>query len=321
MSTLFNNCCKTIKQILLLTIISTIIGCTGPKQAPEPVVKKQSWTGFDYLDINIGNQKRKFLLRIPDSYTGKSPVPLLFDFHGSASTAFDQVSYSDFEEIAEEKGFILVAPAGIRMENSKAKWNTTLDPRHVDDIGLIKELIRSLSEKLAIDKKRIFASGMSGGARMVSRMACELSDTFAAIAPVAGIQFPDDCTPSRSMPVITFHGKADLVNHYAQQSNSPSYWNQGVEDSVKGWVNQNGCSKDPHSEKISEVVTKLTWKDCTDDVEVVFYQIEDGGHTWPGSPTILTYKWSGKTNKDIVASELIWNFFMVHPLPKDRLKN
>ena len=227
---LFINCCKILKQILLLTIITAFIGCTGPKPAPktvpepapktvpepapkpapesarEPEVTKQSWTGFDYLDIKVGNQQRKFLLRIPDSYTGKSLVPLLFDFHGSASTAFDQVSYSDFEEIAEEKGFILVAPAGLHMSNGRVSWNTTQDPSSVDDIELVKVLVTTISEKLAIDKKRIFASGMSGGARMISRIACELSDTFAAIAPVAGIQFPNDCTPFRAMPVITFHG-------------------------------------------------------------------------------------------------------------------
>jgi polyhydroxybutyrate depolymerase len=47
----------------------------------------------------------------------------------------------------------------------------------------------------------------------------------------------------------------------------------------------------------------------------LFYRIEDGGHTWPGSSIVLTQPWSGKTSQDIVASQLIWQFFEAHPLP------
>ena len=150
---------------------------------------------------------------------------------------------------------------------------------------------------------------------MTSRAACELSGVLAAAAPVAGIQFPEQCDPSRGMPLITFHGKEDKVNHYTLRKNSRAYWTSGVEDSIDGWVNGNRCNKSPQTEKISDAVTKQTWKDCRDGAEVVFYSIEDGGHTWPGSPVINTAFWAGKTNADIVASELMWDFFSEHALP------
>jgi len=63
------------------------------------------------------------------------------------------------------------------------------------------------------------------------------------------------------------------------------------------------------------VVAKLSWSGCNGGVEMIFYRVENGGHTWPGSPIILTFGWSGKTNKDIVATDLIWDFFESHPLP------
>ncbi|MBW2365416.1 MAG: hypothetical protein JRF25_10205 [Deltaproteobacteria bacterium] len=264
--------------------------------------------------LMVADQSRQYLLYIPSGYDEQSPAPLVFDFHGSGSTPEQEVAYSDFQRLAEKKGFVLVAPTGLHDNYGRASWNTTMDPRSVDDIGLLKAIIKELTRELAIDKKRIYAAGMSGGARMSSRTACELSDIFAAIAPVAGIQFPDDCAPSRAIPVITFHGKKDLVNHYDHREESRPYWKKGVEDSVAGWVKRNRCKQDPHVEKISEVVTKLTWNECKDGAEVVFYQIEDGGHTWPGSPIVLTSFWSGKTNKDITASELIWKFFEEHPL-------
>ncbi|MCP4756492.1 MAG: hypothetical protein GY866_36975, partial [Proteobacteria bacterium] len=263
----------------------------------------------------VANQKRSYLLYIPANYNGQSPVPLVFDFHGTGGYPITEAAYSDSAKLAANKRFVLAAPAGLHKSRGRNSWNTTRDPKSVDDVGLIKEIIKDLTQKLVIDEKRIYATGMSGGARMSSRVACDVSEAFAAVAPVAGIQFPDDCAPSRAMPVITFHGKKDLVNHYVHQSNSRPYWKKGVDDSVAGWVDRNGCEKDPQADQISEVVTKLSWKGCRDGAEVVFYRIEDGGHTWPGSPIVLTAFWAGKTNQDIVATELIWDFFETHPLP------
>ena len=74
---------------------------------------------------------------------------------------------------------------------------------------------------------------------MSSRLACELSESIAASGPVAGVRYPEDCNPTRPVPVITFHGKNDTVNHYSHQVDSPDYWRMGVEDAIGGWVKKN----------------------------------------------------------------------------------
>ena len=296
-----------------LIFIAFIFGCATPQVKDEPVTAKPILNKLERQRIKIGKKRRQFYVFVPSSYDGKNAVPLLFDFHGSGGNPKGEARYSDSANLAEKKGFILVALDGIY--SSRKSWNTSKDPDGVDDITFIKEVINIITGKYVIDKKRIYAMGFSGGARMSSRLACDLSETFAAIGPVTGIQFLDDCFPTRAVPVITFHGKKDLVNHYVRRSNSRSYWKHGVEESVNKWVEANGCNKTPQSTKISAVVTKLNWSSCRDGAEVVFYQIEDGGHTWPGSPISLTYSWAGKTNKDIVATELIWEFLMAHPMP------
>ncbi|MBW1814871.1 MAG: plasmid partitioning protein, partial [Deltaproteobacteria bacterium] len=103
---------------------------------------------------------------IPSGYDEQSPAPLVFDFHGSGSTPEQEVAYSDFQRLTEKKGFVLVAPTGLHDNYGRASWNTTMDPSSVDDIGLLKAIIKELTRELAIDKKRIYAAGMSGGARM-----------------------------------------------------------------------------------------------------------------------------------------------------------
>jgi polyhydroxybutyrate depolymerase len=303
------------KRVCVLWMVAALSFVVTTLQVTQNLAAKGKFLpGKSFQTIMVADQSRQYLLVIP-SYDKSAPLPLVFDFHGSGSTPEKEIGYSDFARLAEKKGFILVAPKGLHDNGGKASWNTTMDPGSVDDIALIKKIIQELTRELAIDEKKIYAAGMSGGARMSSRTACELSEIFAAIAPVAGIQFPDDCAPARAMPVITFHGEEDMVNHYVHNNLSRPYWKKGVEDSVAGWVNRNGCNQNQQIEKISEMVTKFAWTDCKDGAEVIFYRIEDGGHTWPGSPIVLTTPWSGNTRKDVIASERIWKFFEDHPLP------
>ncbi len=44
----------------------------------------------------------------------------------------------------------------------------------------------------------------------------------------------------------------------------------------------------------------------------MLYAIGDGGHTWPGRDPIV--KFLGKSTRNIVANDLLWEFFEKHPL-------
>ncbi len=175
-------------------------------------------------------------------------------------------------------------------------------------MAFIKGLIAHLAQHYPIDTTRIYATGFSGGARMSSRLACDLADTFAAIAPIAGVRFADNCAPARAVPVLTYHGTQDPVNHYQHQADSPRYWHEGVEPAIQGWVEFNGC-KNTTTTAIRPGITKTVWSDCKDDVAVIFYRSEQAGHTWPGSPKadILAKYGLGSTD-DLPMSEIIWAF-------------
>lgn len=302
---------RSLRSLALLLVAALLASCAAVEQAGEGagLVPGQSWHKVVSSDI-----ERDYLLYIPASYESSAPAPLVLGFHGSGSDPVKQLAYSDFAKVAEEEGAVLALPLGIYDNNGKNSWNTANDPEGADDVQLVRDLIADVSEAISIDPKRIYATGFSGGGRMISRLACELGETLAAFAPVSGIQFPADCSPARGVDIITFHGKHDLVNHYVWGDYSPKYWKTGVEESVAGWVKKNVCVNDPMTEQFSEVVAKVSWQWCRDDSELLFYRIEDGGHTWPGSPIILDAPWSGKTNGDINATRLIWEFFEANPL-------
>ena len=53
----------------------------------------------------------------------------------------------------------------------------------VDDVEFTRQLVDNLATVASVDRKRVFATGMSNGAIFAWRLASELSDRIAAIAP------------------------------------------------------------------------------------------------------------------------------------------
>ncbi len=267
----------------------------------------QNMTGLTTHAINSGGTERSYVLYIPTVETDAN-LPLVFNFHGSGSSPQRQEAQTDFIRLAENHDFILVYPVGAYTNSvTSGSWNANLD-EGVDDVQFARDMIEDVASMLNIDRKRIYSTGMSGGGRMTSRLACELSDILAAAAPVAGLQYPDSCTLRREIPILSFHSKDDATNQYKVSANSRPYWSMGVETALDKWRQANDCSLDNRSDKMSQHLTYYQWSDCTGSAEIQFYQLNNGGHTWPNSP-------GSRSNKDINASELIWEFFSRHRLP------
>ena len=229
---------KILAMIIVSLLSVAVSNCaikepTGPDKSIVQIQAGESWQ-----TIQSGQTERRYLLYVPAAYDSNTVVPLVLNFHGSGGNPGAQLAYSDFRKLAEDNGFVIALPLGQYNNRGLNSWNTVNDPDGVDDVQLVRDIIDSLSKNLSIDPKRIYATGMSGGARMASRLACEMDDTLAAVAPVAGIQFPSDCRALRAVPIITFHGKKDVVNTYGLTDYSPSYWTAGVEESLAGWVDK-----------------------------------------------------------------------------------
>jgi polyhydroxybutyrate depolymerase len=59
----------------------------------------------------------------------------------------------------------------------------------------------------------------------------------------------------------------------------------------------------------------LRYGPCLQNTEVVYFTVDEMGHTWPGGMSILPEAWVGKLTDKIKANDLIWDFFQKHPLP------
>ena len=160
---------------------------------------------------------------------------------------------------------------------------------------------------------------MSNGGMMCYRLAAEMSDRIAAIAPVAGTVAVDESKPMRPVPVMHFHGKADnIVPFDGLGTNAPKFLPfKSVEESISIWCEIDGCpdaptiTEFPDTEDDGTTVQQKVWPG-KDGAEVVLIVIEGGGHTWPGQKPPVEFL--GESTLDISANDLMWEFFQKHPM-------
>ncbi len=195
-----------------------LVGCTlllatlacARQTTPTPSLPTDS-----VRDLTHDGRTRDYLLHVPPAFDATQPVALVMVFHGGGGRAQNAVRMTNFNELADEQGFIVVYPNGTgRLEEQVLTWNgggccgrAMLE--NVDDVGFARAILADLQTVAAIDAKRVYATGMSNGGIMAYRLACEAADVFAAIAPVAGTLNFSPCTPPEHVAIIHFHGTDD----------------------------------------------------------------------------------------------------------------
>ena len=163
-----------------------------------------------YLGFSYDGYERTYLLHLPTGYDGIEPLPLIIAMHGGLGSADNLQSQSGLSNKADSENFIVVYPEGVKGGVLNVRtWNAgwccgNSSSSNVDDVGFIDSLLDTLVDRYAIDTNRIYATGMSNGGFMSYRLACELSDRIAAIAPVSASMSVTGYIPSRPVPIIHF---------------------------------------------------------------------------------------------------------------------
>jgi polyhydroxybutyrate depolymerase len=234
-------------------------------------------------------------------------------------------SFSGLSETADERGFVVVYPAGTGIIDAARTFNGgnccgRAKRLEVDEIAFVTAILNELPRLLAVDPRRIYATGMSNGALMAYLVADKLSQRIAAIAPVAGPMGLETCTPTSPVSVIHFHGVADdfVPFHGGVGKKSISKTNFfSVAHSLAAWVAANGCDTSPLVEELpprvedGTHVTRHTYRNARSGAEVVLYEIHGMGHTWPGRES--RYSALGRVTQNVDANEVMWEFFTRHP--------
>ena len=306
--------------VAVASLLPSLSGRTVEAGATCNPTRPHDAGSFDQT-IESGGLTREYLLHVPPSYSGADTVPLVLNFHGLGGTAGQQAAYSGLVTKADQEGFIVVMPQALETALVPVRhWNIVLFPTasgEPDDLGFIADLLDVLESELCIDSARIFATGMSNGAEMTSRVACSLSDRVAAVAPVAGVYYPPLSpdipeTPgcpalTRAVSLIAFHGTGDTIIPFDGGPGGVAGLQLTLRDIddeiIPEWAALNGCGNVPVEEQVTEHVLLMRYQGCDQDATVTLYIVEGGGHQWPGV----------NAADEISATDLMWEFFQAHP--------
>jgi polyhydroxybutyrate depolymerase len=285
---------------------------------------------YEYTGTITYDQLRwTYLIHIPSTYDETRPTPLVLVLHGSTMDTAQIASITGFNSLADKENFIVVYP-----KSYGDLWNTrtkAFQLQDVDEVGFISALIDTLEKEFNIDRKMVYITGFSAGARMCYLLAGQLSDKVAAAAPVSGTLYQDSPTPvsSRPLSMLIINGTEDPMVPWKGSNTSQvtfpvpvvkSVDMLSIPDTVKFWVDYNHCSAPPVVSQLPDSATGdgtrvriEKYGGCASGAEVILYAIEGGGHAWPSVKKYPWYDSLGNMCRDFNASEAIWQFFKEHP--------
>jgi polyhydroxybutyrate depolymerase len=260
--------------------------------------------------------RREYLLYVPRTYDPKKPTPLVISMHGAMLWPAAQMAITRWNRVADQHGLIVVYPAGSFGRLARA-WPVDSERGRRAEVRYISDLIDELERSYNIDRRRIYANGLSNGGAMAFVLSCTLSGRIAAVGTVAAAETVPWtwCPETRPVPLIAFHGTADPIVPYG----GGTAWSAkrpfpSVRAWTANWAARNGCTAPPVESETAPDVARLQYGGCVNDADVVLYTVARGGHAWPGGTPLP--RWIvGPTTNGVDATAEMWEFFRRHPLP------
>ncbi len=299
---------------------------SSPVAAPESRNPPSAPDTHEYR-LDHDGLPRRYLIHVPAGLDPARPAPLVLALHGGGGHAeymADDQRYGLIGE-ADRRGFVVVFPNGYsRFPGGRlATWNAggccgDARDRNIDDVGFLRAVVDDVRKQVRIDPARVFATGMSNGAMMSYRLACEAADLFRGIAAVAGTEAAVRCQPDRAVAILHVHARDDTHVLFEGGAGPDAFRDPGkvmafvaVPETVSRWVGRNRCATSPR--RVLEVTGAYCerYADCRSASPVQLCVTENGGHSWPGAHVVRRGKEAASQALD--ANATISEFFASLP--------
>lgn len=267
--------------------------------------------GVTYQSIEVDGKKRDYILYLPKNLSENAP--LVFVCHGYSDHAENMMTDISMNSIADEKGFAICYPQGLKDNSGKTFWEVGYSftkSSGVDDVKFLSTLAAHLQYNYHLSKENTFVTGMSNGADMSIVLACKAPEIFKAVAPVCGSLMKSVYELSRlstPIPVFMVNGtrdettwwEGDMTNNQGYGAYLPTL------ETFNFFVKKNKCQTvvidtlpNTNLKDISFVISEKHTNGINGN-QVWLYKVVNGGHDWPGA----------YGNMDINTSREVWNFF------------
>ena len=219
--------------------------------------------------------EREFFVHVPPGADG--PLPVVVGLHGYTSTATGFAYAHDLNAHADATGYIVVYPQGtnfmvatgssapfrITTWNSYGEDGPDFDaPPHctaesarypcppgcgechrcqwepcTNDVTYVDSVLNEVQANFDTDTSRYYVLGVSNGGMMTTRIVCDLSDRFAAAAPIIGLQPPGhECAAESDLPIMFLMGTLDETIRFDGKKKLKKYLENSPKDFKKAGI-------------------------------------------------------------------------------------
>ena len=286
---------KIITFVMILSILAGICSCAKTPR-PQSQITDVVQTKDNTYECQSKGITFKFVLFLPEKVDGNTPLILMMTGLNTNSSGFQLQTHMD--ETACPRGYAVcyVQPG---LKTGGKGWDCGFwDPKEVDSLDYLVNLVIYLQDEYGLSKTKAFAAGFSNGGFMAHRVAMEASDTFLAVASVAGVmtnKIWDERADKTSIGVLEIYGTYDSA--IPQNGNKAALPYPPIEEVMEYWAQANGL-KASGTEQLSDKAELTKYTAFLNKKQVWTVKIDGGKHEWP--------------TKDIAgfnANELILNFF------------
>jgi polyhydroxybutyrate depolymerase len=300
---------KPLKLSFILSFSLTLLCCQFRD-------KIGTQTNFRFnKSMTVDGLVRTYTLNLPPTYYEKSNLPLVIALHGGGGSAEQAESAYGLTEKANSEIFVIVYPEGVQSDGilRARTWNagTCCDyavEKNINDVNYISIMIDELLKNYKINPKKVYVTGMSNGAILSYRLACEIPNKITAIAAVSGpMSLKEVCKSGKQIPILHLHSMLDQKVPVNGGTGIAGNTFPAVIAGLNTWSKINECKT------LAKVIRddskyKLTqWLDCKNNAIITYYLTKDGGHSWPGSVKIRPA--ADEPSAVINANDVIFDFF------------
>jgi polyhydroxybutyrate depolymerase len=274
--------------------------------------------------VQIQGRQRTFLLFAPQSSPRKDRLPILIVLHGGLGNGSRVAQQTGLANYVDSVGMLAIFP-----DAGDEQWNDGRETTDngLDDVAFLRAVISEAAQNWGGDPSHVFVVGVSNGGMMAQRIACEAADVVTAVGAVVA-NMPEhlaaSCRPFRPIPVVLISGTADRFMPWdgGVVASSPILGGAGgtvlsALETFNLWSKFDGCRRPEVSDLAGIPVKRHFTAGCQSGTQVVLYEIDGGGHGWPGGNDLrgpLARRFLGEWTKVISASSIVIQFFKQYGL-------
>ena len=279
--------------------------------------------------ITFGGRERTYRLYVP-AHKPENAAPLLFVLHGGGGggAGMEELTQHGFNRRADETGAIVVYPDGVGhgWNDGRQDLRSRAVRDEVDDVGFLRALVASLEQRFSVDPARVVVTGMSNGGMMTLRLACDAADVFkgfVAVAASLGADVKPHCDAQGIRRLALIDGTSDPIVPWDGGAVSVLGASRGhvigAQATFDFFMSAAHCESeraDPPLDRVADDGTQLTVHHavgCAGDAEVRLYQVDGGGHAWPGGLRYAGEWLIGRVSRELDATDETWRFLGLAP--------